>query len=78
MLDWDALRERLQTALLEAVSAEGLGHGLFTYAVVEGLEGKGGLAARKQISTRDLAAYVIKRVEQLAKQQKQEHEPQYF
>jgi WD40 repeat protein len=55
-----------------------LGHGLFTYAVVEGLEGKGGIAARRQVSTKELADYVIKRVEQLAKAQKAEQEPQYF
>jgi uncharacterized caspase-like protein len=40
-----------------------LGHGLFTYAVVVGLEGKGGTAARRQVSTKELADYVIKRVE---------------
>ena len=55
-----------------------LGHGLFTYAVVEGLEGKGGIAAHRQISTKELADYVIKRVEELAKAQKVEQEPQYF
>jgi uncharacterized caspase-like protein len=31
-----------------------LGHGLFTYAVVEALEGKGGIAARRQIATKEL------------------------
>jgi WD40 repeat protein len=62
----------------EAIEDAKLGHGLFTYAVVEGLEGKGGLAARRQISTKDLADYVIKRVEELAKAQKQDQEPQYF
>jgi uncharacterized caspase-like protein len=62
----------------EALEDRNLGHGLFTYAVVEGLEGKGGLAAKKQISTKDLAAYVVKRVEELAKKQQQEQEPQYF
>jgi hypothetical protein len=46
--------------------------------VVEGLKGKGGLADRGQISTEDLANYVIKRVEELAKLQKEEQEPQYF
>jgi hypothetical protein len=46
--------------------------------VVEGLEGKGGLVGKKQISTKDLADYVIKRVEELAKAQRQEQEPQYF
>ena len=39
-----------------------IGHGLFTYAVVEGVEGKDGFAAKRQISTKDLADYVIKRV----------------
>jgi hypothetical protein len=29
--------------------------------MVEGLEGKGGMAARRQISTKELADYVIKR-----------------
>jgi WD40 repeat protein len=62
----------------EALEDPKLGHGLFTYAVVEGLEGKGGLASHRQISTKDLAAYVIKRVEELAKAQRQEQEPQYF
>jgi WD40 repeat protein len=57
---------------------DALGHGLFTYAVLEGLEGKGGIAARRQISTKELADYVIKRVEELAKAQKGEQEPQYF
>jgi hypothetical protein len=55
-----------------------LGHGLFTYAVVEGLEGKGELAAKQQISTRELAGYVIKRVEELAKAQNASQEPQYL
>ena len=55
-----------------------LGHGLFTYAVLEGLEGKGGIAQRRQISTKELADYVIKRVEELARAQKAEQEPQYF
>jgi WD40 repeat protein len=55
-----------------------LGHGLFTYAVLEGLEGKGGIAAHRQLSTKELADYVIKRVEELARAQKAEQEPQYF
>ena len=63
-----------QTALEDAK----LGHGLFTYAVVEGLGGKGELGAKQQISTKDLADYVVKRVEQLAKALKGEQEPQYF
>jgi WD40 repeat protein len=55
-----------------------LGHGLFTYAVMEALEGKGEFAAKRQLSTRELADYTIKRVEQLAKALKGQQEPQYF
>jgi WD40 repeat protein len=62
----------------DALEDSKLGHGLFTYAVVEGLEGKGGIAARRQITTKELADYVINRVEELAKAQKAEQEPQYF
>ena len=61
-----------------AIEDDKLGHGLFTYAVVEGLEGKGGVAARCQITTKELADYVIKCVEELAKAQKASQEPQYF
>ena len=46
--------------------------------MLEGLEGKGGIANRRQISTRELADYVIKRVEELAKAQNASQEPQYF
>jgi hypothetical protein len=46
--------------------------------LLEGLEGKGGIANRRQISTRELADYVIKRVEELAKAQNASQEPQYF
>ena len=46
--------------------------------MLEGLEGKGGIAQRRQISTKELADYVIKRVEELAKAQNAEQEPQYF
>jgi hypothetical protein len=62
----------------EALESAKLGHGLFTYAVVEGLEGKGDPATKKEISTKDLAAYVVKRVDALAKAQQAEQEPQYF
>jgi hypothetical protein len=57
---------------------DNLGHGLFTYAVVEGLEGKSGIAERREITTQSLADYVIKRVKELAKAQKAEQEPQYI
>jgi WD40 repeat protein len=62
----------------EALEDERLGHGLFTYAVVEGLEGKGHVGARRQISTRDLASYVVERVGELAKALNRQQEPQYF
>ena len=50
----------------EAMEDTTLGHGLFTYAVVEGLEGKG-YEAKRELSTKELAEYVVKRVEELAK-----------
>lgn len=62
----------------EAIEDARLGHGLFTYAVVEGLNGKGGLDAKRQISTKELADYVVTRVSSLAKEAKGEQEPQYF
>jgi hypothetical protein len=60
----------------EAIEDPKLGHGLFTYAVVEALTGAG--AAKRQISTRELAQYVVKRVDQLARALNGEQEPQYY
>jgi Caspase domain/WD domain, G-beta repeat len=54
---------------------DNLKHGLFTYALVEGLEGKGASPDHRQITTKELADYVKKRVEELAKGKQ---EPQYF
>src|SRR5262249_39566300 len=62
----------------EAIEDAKLGHGLFTYAVVEGLEGKGAHAGKRHISTKELADYVIKRVAELAKTQNASQAPQYF
>jgi WD40 repeat protein len=62
----------------EALEDAKLGHGLFTYAVAEGLDGKGGLAEKREISTKGLAEFVIKRVDELAKDMKGSQEPQYF
>jgi hypothetical protein len=62
----------------EALEDHTLGHGIFTYAVVEGLEGKGAIGTKRQISTRDLADYVGARVGGLAKALKGEQQPQYF
>jgi WD40 repeat protein len=61
-----------------AIEDPSLGHGLFTYAVVEGLRGSGDLASRRQLSTKELGDYVIRRVENLAKALQGEQEPQYF
>jgi WD40 repeat protein len=62
----------------EALEDSSLGHGLFTYAVVEGLDGKGAMATKREISTKELAEFVVKRVDQLAKTIKGQQEPQYF
>jgi WD40 repeat protein len=61
-----------------ALESPKLGHGLFTYAVVEGLNGKGDLGTKRQISTKELADFVVKRVDQLAKTLNGQQEPQYF
>jgi WD40 repeat protein len=62
----------------EAMEDPSLGHGLFTYAVVEGLEGKGSLAGKREISTKELAEYVVKRVSELAKKLQGNQTPQYL
>jgi uncharacterized caspase-like protein len=54
-----------------------LGHGLFTYALIEGLDGKAA-NDKREITTRGLAAYVKKRVEELARTKKVQQEPQFF
>jgi WD40 repeat protein len=61
-----------------ALEDPSLGHGLFTYAVVEALQGKGDLAQRRQLSTRELADYLRVRVGMLARGLKGDQEPQYF
>jgi WD40 repeat protein len=62
----------------EALEDASLGHGIFTYALIEGLDGKGSLGTKREISTRDLSNFVAKRVDELAKAMKSEQEPQYF
>jgi hypothetical protein len=62
----------------EALEDKRLGHGLFTYAVVEGLGGKGRFEAKRRVSTKELAEYVARRVDELAKSLKGAQEPQYF
>jgi WD40 repeat protein len=62
----------------EALEDASLGHGLFTYAVVEGLEGSVGSGGDRQVSTKALADYVVQRVGELAKRMNGEQDPQYF
>jgi WD40 repeat protein len=62
----------------EALEDAKLGHGLFTYAVAEGLGAMGALSARREITTKGLADFVIKRVDELAKDMNGSQEPQYF
>jgi hypothetical protein len=62
----------------EAIEDANLGHGLFTYAIVEGLEGKGNPGAKREISTKELAEYVVRRVDELARQLRGQQEPQYY
>ena len=62
----------------EAMEDPGLGHGLFTYAVVEGLEGKAVVPSRGEISTQSLASYIVERVGAMAKALKGEQVPQFF
>src|SRR5262245_24431826 len=62
----------------EALENEKLGHGLFTFAVAEGLDGKGALTGKREITTKGLAEFVIRRVDELAKDMKGSQEPQYF
>ncbi len=61
----------------QALEDSDLGHGLFTYAVVEGLNGAAKSAAG-EVKTEGLRDFLSKRVPEMAKAQKREQEPQYF
>jgi WD40 repeat protein len=54
-----------------------LGHGLFTYAVVEGVNGAAKTSSG-EVKTESLRDFLAKRVAEMAKQLKREQEPQYF
>jgi hypothetical protein len=73
----DAIQATNLKTLQGAVSFDDNGD-IKELVLATGLEGNGGIAARRQITTKELADYVIKRVEELAKAQKAEQEPQYF
>jgi uncharacterized caspase-like protein len=63
----------------EALERPDLGHGLFTYAVVEGIAGK---AAKRDgggpITTMALQDFLVARVAELASKLGHQQEPQYF
>ncbi|MGO9171026.1 MAG: PDZ domain-containing protein [Rhodomicrobium sp.] len=61
----------------EALERGDLGHGLFTYAVVEGVNGAAKNPAG-EVKTESLRDFLSKRVPEMAKALKREQEPQYF
>jgi uncharacterized caspase-like protein len=61
----------------EALERRDLGHGLFTYALVEGVNGAARTPAG-EIKTESLRDFLSKRVPELATAMKREQEPQYF
>jgi uncharacterized caspase-like protein len=62
----------------EALEDAKLGHGLLTYAMAEGLDSKSALGDKREITTKGIAEFVIKRVDGLAKNMSESQEPQYF
>lgn len=62
----------------QALERTDLGHGLFTYAVVEGIDGAADVTHKHVIRTKELYEFVEKRVEDLAKEFRMTQEPQYF
>ena len=61
----------------EALERGDLGHGLFTYAVVEGVNGAAKNSAG-EVKTESLRDFLGKRVPEMAKTLKRDQEPQYF
>ncbi len=62
----------------EAMESDDYKHGLFTYALVEGMSGAADLNHDGRVDTAELAEYLRKRVPQLAAKLKGEQEPQFF
>ena len=63
----------------EALERLDLGHGLFTYAVVEGIAGKAAKRdSGRQITTMALRDFLVERVADLASKLGHQQEPQYF
>ena len=61
----------------EALEMSDLGHGVFTHALVEGVEGKAKNSAG-EIRAKSLHEYMQKRVRELAMKLKKDQEPQFF
>jgi uncharacterized caspase-like protein len=61
----------------DALEDHTLGHGLFTYAVVQGIKGAA-KNANGEIKTESLRDFLRQRVRELAKKLKGDQEPQYF
>ncbi len=61
----------------EALEDSALGHGLFTAAVVEGVNGEAKNAAG-EVKTEGLRDFLVRRVPEMAKAMAREQEPQYF
>jgi len=53
---------------------ESVGHGLFTFAFLEALDGE----KSESISTKDMASYLARRVSELAKKRGANQDPQFF
>ena len=62
----------------QALERTDIGHGLFTYAVVEGISGKAGTGNSRQIKTSELHAFVVRRVDELARALDSAQEPQLY
>lgn len=68
---------RWDQSALEEPNLGGTGHGLFTYSVVEGLDGAAHNPAN-EISTTSLRDFVNRRVKELAAKLRANQEPQFF
>ena len=61
-----------------AVEAVKYGHGAFTKAVIEGIDGRANADGDRQITTKELRDYLDRRVPELAAEFGQEQNPQFF
>jgi len=59
----------------QALERNDIGHGLFTYAVVERIDGKADIEHKNVIRTQQLYDFVVKRLDALAKNFHMQQEP---